>query len=108
MFEFFFIFGKENITTGAEGDIKHATNILIKMIKHYGMFSEIGMLNYDLLEGTSDKIYKVSSETILDLYNEVIDLLLDNKILLDKIASTLLKKEFLEEEEINNIIVKQY
>lgn len=101
------ILGKENITTGAEGDIKHATNIIIKMIKHYGMFEELGMLNYDLLNGTSDKVYKVSTQTIISLYTEVLELLITNKSTLDKIASTLLEKEFLEEEELNNI-VKQY
>lgn len=98
------IFGKANITTGAEGDIKHATNILLSMIKHYGMFDDTGMLNYELIEGSSHKIFELSSKFINDLYTEVLNLLNENKEKLDKIAFTLIEKELLEEEELSLLI----
>lgn len=98
------IFGSENITTGAEGDIKHATNIILSMIKHYGMFDDLGMLNYEMIEGSSQKVLEISNTYITLFYKDVVTLLLGNKEKLEKIASALLKKEYLEEEELNALV----
>ncbi|KMT23098.1 ATP-dependent metallopeptidase FtsH/Yme1/Tma family protein [Clostridium cylindrosporum] len=98
------IFGSDNITTGAEGDIKHATNILLSMIKHYGMFESMGMLNYEMIEGASQKVLDLSNYNITLYYNEVLTLLQENKATLDKIADALLEKEYLEEDELSILV----
>ena len=43
------VFGHENITTGAYNDLEKATEIILNMIKRFGMDSDIGLLNYDVL-----------------------------------------------------------
>lgn len=99
------IFGDENITTGAEGDIKHATNILLSMIKTYGMFDSMGMLNYEMLDGSSQKVLEIGNNLINKFYKDVMNILLENKEQLDIIAHSLLEKEYLEEEELNKLIL---
>ena len=43
------IFGKENITTGASNDLEKATEVLIDMVRRFGMTDSSGLLNYDVL-----------------------------------------------------------
>lgn len=98
------IFGSDNITTGAEGDIKHATNILLSMIKTYGMFDNMGMLNYEMIEGSSQRILDISNNYIIKFYKDVINLVLENIDQLHSIADALLEKEYLEEDELTALI----
>lgn len=102
------IFGKENITTGAYGDIQNVTETIISMIKYYGMFENSGLLNYDLLinEGISNStdIIKLANDTITSLYQEVKVLLLSSEDKLKKLANALLEKETIDDEELDKII----
>lgn len=101
-------FGQNKITTGASGDIENVTNILVAMIKHYGMFDSTGLLNYSLLadEGllNPSEIMKICSKTIQELYDEVKTLLLDNKKKLDALTQALLDKETIYDDELEDII----
>jgi cell division protease FtsH len=102
------VFGKDHITTGASGDIENVTNTLLAMIKHYGMFENTGLLNYDVLnyQGVthSEGIIKLCNETISELYNEVKELLLNNKEVLDRMTNILIEKETIYDEEIDKIV----
>lgn len=102
------IFGKDNITTGASGDIENATNTLLAMIKYYGMFESTGLLNYNILdkEGISNNaaIVEVCNKTITELYNEVSNILKENKSKLDALANMLLEEETIYDEQIEKII----
>ena len=53
------VFGEENITTGASGDIERATEIVISMINRFGMNKNTGLLSYEV-------IYKNSFNNIND------------------------------------------
>lgn len=101
------IFGKDNITTGAFGDIENVTNVLVAMIKNYGMFESTGLLNYTLLanEGLLNPtdIMKLCSDTIQNLYDEVKELLILNKDKLDRITEALLDKETIFDDEIDEL-----
>lgn len=101
-------FGKDKITTGASGDIENVTNILVAMVKHYGMFDSTGLLNYSLLadEGllNPSEIMKICAKTIQELYDEVKTLLLNNKKRLDALTQALLEKETIYDDELEDII----
>lgn len=102
------IFGKENISTGAYGDIKQATNIILAMVKGYGMFEGTGLLNYEILDSqglsNSNDIIKLCNKTLTDLYTEVMELIIENMCKLDKLTKTLLQKETLYDVEVTELI----
>jgi cell division protease FtsH len=102
------IFGKDNITTGAYGDIQNVTETIISMIKYYGMFENSGLLNYDMLinEGISNPadIIKLANDTVTSLYEEVKSLLSSSFDQLEKLANALLEFETIYDEQLDEII----
>lgn len=102
------IFGRDNITTGAYGDIQNVTEIIVSMIKYYGMFENSGLLNYDLLinEGVTNPadIVKLANDTVASLYEEVKSLLLSENEKLEKIADVLLENETIYDEQLMDLI----
>lgn len=102
------IFGRDNITTGASGDLQNATNTVLAMIKTYGMFESTGLLNYEVLESqgisNSGEILKVCRETVEELYHEVISLLKENMRKLESLTSALLEKETIFDDEIDKLV----
>lgn len=102
------IFGVDHITTGAYGDIENATNTLLSMVKHYGMFTDTGLLSYSILEqhgvNNSADILKLCSSTISDLYEEVKSLLTVNMDKLENITNELLEKETIFDDDIDRIM----
>lgn len=102
------IFGKDNITTGASSDLEKATDMALSMIGLFGMDESVGLLNYNVLASRnldSGKILLNRAREILDeLYEETIDLINRYNNELKLLASGLLEKEVLNEEEINKII----
>lgn len=103
------VFGEDNITTGASGDIERATETVLSMVKRFGMNKNTGLISYDVLyknsfNGINDKILDECKNKLDELYSEVKSLLIENMGKLDCIANALLEKETLEEEEIDSII----
>jgi len=102
------IFGRENITTGAYGDIQNVTEIIISMIKYYGMFENSGLLNYDLLinEGVTNPsdIVKLANDTVASLYEEVKALLISQADKLEKLAEALLEYETVYDGQLMEVI----
>lgn len=94
------IFGKDLITSGASSDISQATNIARAMIGKLGMSDSIGMVevidNNGQYHGSPETMNKVDTlirELISKSYEEVKNLILDNKEALDKIYQTLTENE---------------
>jgi cell division protease FtsH len=104
------IFGSDNITTGAYGDIQSVTEIIINMVKSYGMFENTGLLNYDLLVNqgiaNSADLSKICSDTISKLYEDVKKLLTENHDKLERITNTLLLKETIYDDELDAILAE--
>jgi cell division protease FtsH len=102
------IFGKENVTTGASNDIEKATQIVMALVKQFGMGDSTGMLNYDILFNNSianqENIVEECRTFMDKYYKEAFDLLVENKYLLDRIARTLLAEESIDEECLDAII----
>lgn len=92
----------EDITTGASADIRQATSVIKSYISNYGM-GDKGLLDvkqltsqYDVL----DEATKLSNE----LYKETIDFLRENLDKLKALATALLEKETLYEDEIDVLL----
>lgn len=103
------IFGKEYITTGASSDLSKATEMILALLGNYGMDENIGLINYDIVLNTNINtdisLMDRAREILNDFYLETKNLLIDNKIHLEKIAQALLEQETLEEEEIDKILI---
>lgn len=102
------IFGEENITTGASNDIQKVTEIVLGMFKDYGMFKETGLLNYSIIQEStqidSKNIVIQANHLVSQLYDEVKDMLIENIDKLHVLADELLEKETIYEEDINRIL----
>lgn len=94
---------ENEITTGASQDIQQATAYIKNYFSAYGMSEEFGMLEID----DSSKYLKESIELSKKLYNETQSLLQDNQDKLERIAETLIEKETINEEELDNLIRKE-
>lgn len=102
------IFGRENITTGASSDLEKATDMILSMIGIYGMDEDTGLLNLNVLVSKNlnqdSSIISRSKKILEDIYLETVDLLKSNKKQLEKMATELINKEVLSEDEINEIL----
>lgn len=111
-------------TTGASNDIERATDIARKMICEYGMSETLGPLSFgkkdeeiflgreiaqhkDYSEETAQKIDEEINNLVTENYQKTSKLLKDNFNLLASLAKTLLEKETLNAQEIEDIIGKK-
>jgi len=98
------IFGEDNVTTGASNDIEKASRYIRDYIVKYGMDEEIGLIHMDSILGEdkigSQMLLGKASEKMKGLYQETKQLIAQNKDILEHLASALLEKETLEEQEI--------
>jgi len=102
------IFGKDYITTGAYNDFQQTTRMVSSMVTQYGMGETIGLLNLEELSNlnytNTEAIVNECKSTINSLYEGVKSILLENTELLEKITESLLEKETLLTEDINELI----
>lgn len=103
------IFGKDKISTGAEGDISQTTDIALKMITEYGMGETLGLIKLSsvgsLYSSYGNPVIEECKNLVNQLYEETIELLIENRAFLDKIALELLEKETLYEDELNKLAI---
>ena len=99
------IFGNDYITTGASNDIEKATGLIKDYVMKYGMSEETGLLCAELFE-QKDRSYVECSRHIERLYQEAKQLLLHNRDKLSCIATALLEKETLHEEDLDYILAQ--
>lgn len=109
-------FGADNITTGAQNDLKRATLLARKMITEYGMSDKLGPQTYGHKEelpflGKEYTEHRNYSEKIANLIDDEVsriisdgrkraqEILSKHKNTVEKIAETLLEKETIEEDE---------
>lgn len=103
------VFGYENITTGATNDLEKATQIILNMVKRFGMDDNIGLLNYDILRQSgvdvgTNSITDICKQKLKDMYEETKNLLAKNRTILDGIAYALMDRESIGESELNALI----
>lgn len=115
------IFGADNVSNGASGDIKMATDLARRMVSEWGMSDKLGMIAYgdngqEVFLGHSVTQNKnVSEETVREIDDEIkslIDsaysrartLLIEHVEDLHRLANALLEYETLSGEEIRQVL----
>lgn len=114
------IFG--SITTGASNDLQRATDLAERMVTTYGMSKILGPLAYEkgqqgqflndgmgsprrqVSEQTADAIDKEVKEIVETAHTQALDILKNNRDLLETIATKLLETEVIEGEELHNLL----
>jgi cell division protease FtsH len=109
------IFGEDQITTGASGDIQQATAMARKMVTEWGMSEKIGMIDYADNSARGYPPKQISTDTAAQIEDEVRafvdegytrakDILTKKKRDLKKLAEALLEYESLSGEEIKLLL----
>lgn len=105
------IFGRDKISTGAQGDLSQTTEMAMSMISEYGMGKTLGLLKLSSLGPLSNSygnpVVEECRELVNSLYGETLELLKENKEILNKIAMNLIDEETLDEKEIYSIFNKK-
>jgi cell division protease FtsH len=115
------VFG--SITTGAANDLQRATDLAERMVTTYGMSKILGPLAYEkgqqnnfLGDGAamnprrmvSDNTAKAIDEEVKEIvetaHQQALDILNNNRDLLEKIAQQILETEVIEGEELQNLL----
>ncbi|MCI0499300.1 MAG: ATP-dependent zinc metalloprotease FtsH [Planctomycetales bacterium] len=111
----------DDITSGAQSDIKQATMIAREMIMTWGMGEELGPIKYspdmgpetyfgmgpDYSQKTAETIDREIKRLIDEAYTKVSGLIEANKDKVEALALALLKYETLDAEEVNKILAGQ-
>ena len=96
-----------SITTGASNDIERATAILRSMITQYGMSDRFGMVGLESIENryldgravlncadeTAAKIDEEVARRMKEFYDRAVNIIKENRDVLDKISEYLIEKE---------------
>jgi len=115
------IFGPDNVSNGASGDIKMATGIARRMITEWGMSDKLGMIAYgdnsqevflghsvtqakNVSEATAREIDGEVKALIDAAYSRAHQILFDNSEELHRLAQGLLEYETLSLEEIKTVL----
>lgn len=98
------IFGSEEITTGASNDIQKASSLIVDYINKFGMDSDMGLFNIEVLEEGHDTALIDRCRTIMnELYKDTNELIKSNLPYLENITAELLEKETLNGDDIERI-----
>jgi cell division protease FtsH len=103
------ILGSDRVTTGAGGDIQHATRIARQMVVNFGMSRRVGMVDLSGENGplTADTARIVDEEVrriIDEAYQDALRILDEERRLLDGLAHALLEKETLGQAELAQLV----
>lgn len=101
----------DNVTTGASNDITQATKLISNYIERYGFDKDFGLLDMGVLKETSvidnsvivERISKMSRK----LYNNTVELLSKNYVLVEALATKLLEEETLSGNSIKELLDTQ-
>jgi len=93
------IFGKRNITTGSANDIEKITRILHHLFIETSAYSE-AKLKLDTLDSLKEVAYREMESKSITLYRESLDLLRDEKKLIEYLANILMERWVISKEEI--------
>lgn len=113
-----------SITTGASNDLQRATDLAERMVTSYGMSKVLGPLAYDkgqqsmflndgtpnmrrgVSEQTSEAIDKEVKDIVETAHQQALDILNQNRDLLENISTRLLEKEVIEGEELHSLLAQ--
>ncbi|MFH1713347.1 MAG: ATP-dependent zinc metalloprotease FtsH [Candidatus Jacksonbacteria bacterium] len=115
----------QEMTTGASGDLKHATRMARKIVAQYGMSDKIGPIAFEPEDNNgygaypwdetssrySDETLKKIDDEVADIlktaYNKAEEIIKKHQNKLELIAEKLLKQETIEKEEFEKLMKSQ-
>jgi cell division protease FtsH len=108
------IFGEDQVTSGASGDIKQATALARAMVTEWGLSEKVGLIDYgdDEMDYRRKRISTETSALIEDEVRRLVDegyakakkILTENLDDLHKLAQALLEYELLSGDEIKDLL----
>jgi cell division protease FtsH len=115
------IFGEEEVTTGASSDLQQVARVARQMVMRYGMSEKLGPValgrqqgnmflgrdiasERDFSEETAAVIDDEVSSLVAEAYRRAKDVLVVNKVVLDKLANMLVDKETVDSEELQDLL----
>lgn len=103
------VFGEENITTGAENDLKHATQLAYSMVTRWGFSKRVGLIYDNDTDIISSSVIEEEVQLILNkCYEQAKYILTENRMSLNNVADKLLEKETLDSKEIKQILANKH
>lgn len=116
------IFGEEEVTTGASNDLQQVARVARQMITRFGMSERLGpvalgrqngnmfmgrdiMTERDFSEETASIIDGEVRELVDEAYRRAKDVLVTNRVVLDKLAQMLIDKETVDSEELQDLLI---
>lgn len=101
-------FGRDNITIGAQNDIEKATSLAVDYVAKYGMDDDSAFINLNVLleklgvppTSVEQTVKGLASE----VYEQVLQIINNNKQKVENIANHLMEKEIILEEELNSLL----
>lgn len=100
------VFGEENITTGAESDLKHATELAYNMVTRWGFSKQVGLIyNGGDTDIVSSGVIEEEVQAIIErCHARAKELLTNNRAQLNKLAKALIERETLDANEIKKLL----
>jgi cell division protease FtsH len=103
------ILGSDRVTTGAGGDIQHATRIARQMVVNFGMSRRVGMVdlsgdNGPLTPDTARIVDEEIRRLIDEAYQDALRVLDGERPLMDAIAQALLERETLDRSDLAELV----
>jgi cell division protease FtsH len=101
-------YGEEELTTSASSDLEHATGIILKMLSRFGLYKEFALLSQKELDKFHisengefhSKMILQANQIMNEQYEKTLNLLQQNKSLLENLAQELNENEKLTGEEL--------
>ena len=98
-------YGEDNgISTGASGDLKQASQIAYSMICKYGMDSSVGLCSLDDEKTITEDVRSRINSLLNEELKKAIDIIQNNRNIIDALVDALMNKNKLSENEISEII----
>jgi cell division protease FtsH len=115
------IFGEEEVTTGASNDLQQVARVARQMITRFGMSDRLGPValgrqgggvfmgrdiasDRDFSDDTAATIDEEVRQLVDQAYQRAKEVLLNNRIILDKLAEMLVEKETVDSDELQEIL----
>lgn len=99
---------EDGISTGASGDLRHATQTITNMICYYGMDEKIGMSSIDMEAVKRSPYYMQIITRVNEILQEQLEItkriIQANKHAIDNLVTALLEENSLKQKEIDDIL----
>jgi cell division protease FtsH len=117
------VFGEEEVTTGASNDLQQVARVARQMVTRFGMSDRLGPVALGRQNGNvflgrdiasdrdfSDETAAAIDEEVRNLveqaYRRAKEVLINNRVILDRLAQMLVEKETVDAEELQNVLAE--